>query len=271
MCAAVEKWRDGARIGHTHEPIDVTIELDGLGRQLSELPAGSRPAPESGPAREVRPDGSDGPVFVDESGRRSKKFRRAGWVVAVACACYAVMLGVAVIGGSSSAPWLQIPGLVDSGGAKKKADKVEIQPGPSESRSGSVEQGVPPVFPTATDSNGALIPGPSGSARAKTTGKPVAGKPGGTKPTKAPAGGGAAGGAGGAGTVGGTKPLPGTTATPGGGTVDQPGAAGGGTGEPPVSPTPTEPDPQPTPDPTTSAAEPPGSAGGQQPAAEGAR
>ena len=76
-CAySVENWREDARIGHTHEPNEVTVQLDGLGRQLAELPAGTR----------LPPDGSDGPVFVDESGRRSKKFRRLGWVLAIACA-----------------------------------------------------------------------------------------------------------------------------------------------------------------------------------------
>ncbi|MEK8143510.1 hypothetical protein NKH18_19675 [Streptomyces sp. M10(2022)] len=53
----MENWREGTRSGHTHEPNEVTIQLDGLGRQLSELDAG-----EPG-----RPENTDGPVFVDEA------------------------------------------------------------------------------------------------------------------------------------------------------------------------------------------------------------
>ncbi|MFD5350159.1 hypothetical protein ACFWJY_42050, partial [Streptomyces anulatus] len=93
----MDNWREGQRTGHTHEPNDATIQLDGLGRQLAELPG--EPAP---------PDGSDGPVFVDESGRRSKTYRRLGWVLASACVAYAVTLVLAVLGGNSSAPWLPL-------------------------------------------------------------------------------------------------------------------------------------------------------------------
>ncbi|MEU9090167.1 hypothetical protein [Streptomyces sp. NPDC048428] len=95
----METWREGARTGHTHEPNEVTIQLDGLGRQLSEL----IPEPSA-------PEGSDGPVFVDESGRRSKTLRRLGWVLAAICVGYAVTLVVALLGGNSSAPVLPLSG-----------------------------------------------------------------------------------------------------------------------------------------------------------------
>lgn len=99
MRTTVETWREGARAGHTHEPNEVTIQLDGIGRQLSEL----LPEP-------TAPEGSDGPVFVDESGRRGKTLRRFGWVLAAVCVCYAVTLVVAVLGGNSSAPFLPLSG-----------------------------------------------------------------------------------------------------------------------------------------------------------------
>lgn len=67
MPTPVENWREGARTGHTHEPNDVTVQLDGLGRQLSELTA------EPGV-----PEGSDGPVFVDESGRLQQDVQASG-------------------------------------------------------------------------------------------------------------------------------------------------------------------------------------------------
>ncbi|WP_098026485.1 hypothetical protein, partial [Streptomyces sp. st115] len=112
----MDNWREGKRTGHTHEPNDATIQLDGLGRQLAELPG--EPAP---------PDGSDGPVFVDESGRRGKTFRRLGWVLAAVCAAYAVTLVFAVLGGNSSAPWLPLSGPEE----KAKAEQVEELPEPS--------------------------------------------------------------------------------------------------------------------------------------------
>lgn len=116
MAAPVDNWRESKRTGHTHEPNDATIQLDGLGRQLTELPG------EPGP-----PDGSHGPVFVDESGRRSKAYRRLGWVLATVCAGYAVTLVLAVLGGNSSAPWLPLSGPKE----EAKAEQVEELPEPS--------------------------------------------------------------------------------------------------------------------------------------------
>ncbi|MFE1957010.1 hypothetical protein [Streptomyces sp. NPDC059479] len=225
MRSTVDKWQEDARTGHTHEPNDVTIELDGVGRQLSELPTGTHPAQESGPAREAGPELSDGPVFVDASGRRSKTFRRAGWIVAIACACYAVTLVVALIGGSSSAPWLQIPGLAD----EKKSDTVEIQPTPTTSLSVGATPGVPGVTtPSPTDSNGEFVPQPSESVTTDASGKPVPGTSASSKPPADPAGG-----------TGGTKPDP--EIPPG--TGGNPGGASGGTGGGPSTGTSPDPDP----------------------------
>ncbi|MFF1420594.1 hypothetical protein [Streptomyces sp. NPDC058280] len=236
-----------------HEPSDVTVELDGLGRQLSELPAGTRTAQESGPAREAGPEGSDRPVFVDASGRRSKKFRRAGWVVAIACACYAMTLVAALVGGNSSAPWLQIPGLAD----KKKPDTVEIQPAPTTSVSVSVTPGASAPTPTATDANGAVIPLPSDSATPGASGEPEPGTSVSAKPPKASPG------------AGGTKPDPGTSVDPGSDPGGDPGTTGGTGGEP------QQPDPpvdsgSPTADPSPSAELPSAQQGGRPMAVEGA-
>ncbi|MET7369833.1 hypothetical protein ABZS61_28985 [Streptomyces sp. NPDC005566] len=140
----MENWREGTRTGHTHEPNDVTVQLDGLGRQLSELPV--EPTP---------PDNTDGPVFVDESGRRSKTYRRLGWMLAAICAVYAVTLVVAVLGGNSSAPWLPL-----SGQEEKKSGEVEVRPAPSDG-TGSVA-GTPGPTPSSTASG----PGPSTGATA---------------------------------------------------------------------------------------------------------
>ncbi|MER5552765.1 hypothetical protein ABT001_13960 [Streptomyces sp. NPDC002793] len=128
----MENWRENTRLGHTHEPNEVTVQLDGLGRQLSELP--TRPGP---------PDPSDGPVFVDESGRRSKTYRRAGWVLATICAVYAVTLVVSVLGGNSSAPWLPL-----SGQEEKGSEEVEVRPAPGV----DVVQESPAALPSASAS-----------------------------------------------------------------------------------------------------------------------
>lgn len=150
----MDNWQEDALIGHTHEPNEITVQLDGLGRKLWDLPAA--PA-----VQEV----SDGPVFVDESGRRSKKFRRLGWVVVIACACYAVTLAVALIGGNSTAPLL--PGFGQS--EKEQTDKVEIQPAPSGSESATTSPGAIPGSPNPTDSTGAVVQ-PSGGPSSATTG-----------------------------------------------------------------------------------------------------
>ncbi|MGC5361939.1 hypothetical protein ACPXCE_09665 [Streptomyces sp. DT24] len=175
----------------------MTLQLD-VGRQLSQLPK----EPEAS-------EGSDGPVFVDESGRRSKTFRRLGWVLTIICACYAVTLVVSVLGGNSSAPWLPI-----SGQPEKKTAPVEVEPDPSLSS----DPASPGVTPSATLSTSSVSPStnPSGSSSAAHVPK----KPGGSGASSSvvvpPKGG----------TGGGTKPTPGASDT-----VSSPGVS-----TPPVEP-----------------------------------
>lgn len=76
--------------------------------------------------QEVR-GSADEPVFVDGSGRRRRTLRRLGWVLGVACACYAVVLAVSLAGGNSTAPWLPITGQADKG-----PDKVTVESEPDE-------------------------------------------------------------------------------------------------------------------------------------------
>ncbi|MFE7126085.1 hypothetical protein [Streptomyces sp. NPDC057617] len=216
-----------------HEPSDVTVELDGVGRQLSELPTGSHPAQEPGSAPEASPEISDGPVFVDASGRRGKTFRRAGWIVAIACACYAVTLLVALIGGNSTAPWLQIPGLADD----RQPETVEIQPTPKVSASAGESPATPGVSPSPTGSNGGTVPQPSESTTTDASGKPVPGMSLTTKPSADTAGG----------TGGDTEPDPGTSP----GTGGNPGTGTGGTGAEPPSETPPVDESPPATDPSS--------------------
>lgn len=215
----MDDWREGARTGHTHEPNDATIQLDGLGRQLAELCG--EPVP---------PDGSEGPVFVDESGRRSKTLRRLGWVLATVCAAYAVTLVLAVLGGNSSAPGLplsepaeearaeqveQLP-VPDEAAGDPSGDSPE--PGPGASGSAAAESGEPGGAPPSATS--VVVPaGPAGSPAASTS----------ADPSRTTGGGGAGGAA---------KPAPTTS-----------------TAEPPAGP-PSPPGPEPS-DPTTPPAETP--------------
>ncbi|MEU8508877.1 hypothetical protein AB0C40_30040 [Streptomyces brevispora] len=157
MRTTVETWREGAHAGHTHEPNEVTIQLDGLGRQLSEL----RPEPGA-------PEGSDGPVFVDESGRRSRTLRRFGWVIAAVCVCFAVTLVGAVLGGNSSAPFLPLSGHEEH----KKADEVQVSPAPGESTGAPVAPGATAGSSPSAPADGSSASVPDSSAAA---GSPAAG------------------------------------------------------------------------------------------------
>ncbi|MER6116691.1 hypothetical protein [Streptomyces sp. NPDC001743] len=147
----METWREGARSGHTHEPNEVTIQLDGLGRQLSEL------LPEPGV-----PEGSDGPVFVDESGRRSKTLRRLGWVLAALFVGYAVTLVIALLGGNSSAPFLPLSGQE----GHQKAEEVQTPATPVASPDAQVSPGATGVVETPSvtpQTGGRHVAVPSGA------------------------------------------------------------------------------------------------------------
>lgn len=150
MRTTVETWREGARTGHTHEPNEVTIQLDGLGRQLSEL----LPEPSA-------PEASDGPVFVDESGRRSKTLRRLGWVLAAICVGYAVTLVIALLGGDSMAPVLPLSGQEE----QQKAEEVRTPVTPVESPGAQVSPGATSdVLPSGTPGTGESAAGTGGAA-----------------------------------------------------------------------------------------------------------
>jgi hypothetical protein len=267
----VEKWRDDGQIGPVLEPIDVTVELDGPGRRLSEPSAGTSDQQDAGtgpeqdseagrgsdsegstdskgPMGSMGSDRSEGPVFVDASGRRSKKLRRIGWAVAVVCACYAATVVTALIGGNSSAPWLQIPGLAE----KKKADTVQIQPAATTSPSAAASKGQQAVFPSVTDSQ-RVTPRPSGSTAKGASGTPKPGTSGTVKsPTASTSPGGAAGGTNG----GASDPDTETSASTGTGT-DTGGDTAGNGGQPdPDTSAPESPSVEPSPDTSASDVEP---------------
>ncbi|MFF4898270.1 hypothetical protein [Streptomyces sp. NPDC001068] len=130
------------------------------------VPAGARrphPFPARNPDRaphpddvgqvRIRPTGapevSDAPVFVDESGRRSRRFRRIGTAVGLACAVYAVVIVVTLLSGSSDAPWLPVPGQNHD----RPAGRVDGPPRPARSSDSSGDDG--PVAGPAVSGDGA--------------------------------------------------------------------------------------------------------------------
>ncbi|MFJ2260903.1 hypothetical protein ACIOKD_21600 [Streptomyces sp. NPDC087844] len=99
------------------------------------------------------------PIFVDPSGRRAGRMRRMGWLVAAGCVCCAATLGVAIADGNSTAPWLQIPGVLGGSNQNRSVDEAR-QPerqesgaptadGPSSTAAGSAIR--PPSETTAAE------------------------------------------------------------------------------------------------------------------------
>ncbi|MFF4971840.1 hypothetical protein [Streptomyces sp. NPDC001083] len=162
---------------HTHDPHEVTVQLDGTGRRLEDGTAGrtgDAPDASGGP---VGADGSDAPVFVDASGRRSRRFRRLGILVGVACAVYAVVIVATLLSGNSEAPWLPVPGQEDD----PPAGQVHTSPLPTDSVKPSGASGGAPVASTAagggTGPTSDVAPTRAASGRATPSGTPAQSKP----------------------------------------------------------------------------------------------
>ncbi|MFE9925652.1 hypothetical protein ACFYQA_30035 [Streptomyces sp. NPDC005774] len=114
---------DAGTTEHTHDPHEVTIQLDAVrfgDGVLRATPGKHRIG--------AGPDVADGPVFVDESGRRSRLYRRIGLAVGLACAAYAIVIVATLLSGNSNAPWLPVPGQDQ----EQPAGKVETSPRPAE-------------------------------------------------------------------------------------------------------------------------------------------
>ncbi|GAB3181883.1 hypothetical protein [Streptomyces incanus] len=140
---------------HTHDPHEVTVQLDAV--QFGDGVLRATP----GKHRAGNPDVADGPVFVDESGRRSRLYRRIGLAVGLACAAYAIVIVATLLSGNSNAPWVPVPGQEE----EQPAGKVETSPRPAEpdASPGSGTDPAPGAEPTAGDadplpSSGAGLP-----------------------------------------------------------------------------------------------------------------
>ncbi|MDR6975876.1 hypothetical protein J2X68_002564 [Streptomyces sp. 3330] len=151
-------FTDAAPAEPLHDADELTVQL-----------AGIDPAAAAGASRS--PFGSQGapgtPVFVDESGRRSRRLRRLGVAVGVSCAVYALVIVATLVSGNSSAPWLPLPGQNDD----TPAGKVETSSVPAVSESPSGSDGAAPgaessdTAPTASSTGGATE-GPGATASA---------------------------------------------------------------------------------------------------------
>ncbi|MFE5212514.1 hypothetical protein [Streptomyces sp. NPDC056600] len=226
-------WESKDRAGHTHDPNEVTVQLDGVGREIEEeLEAVGPPNGAAGAG-----DAADGPVFVDESGRRSRRYRRIGIGVGVACAVYAVVIAATLLSGNSNAPWMPLPGREQGQGSG--ADSAVTGPLPAD-RAG--QSGAPARMPGG---------GPSGSAGTKGASPSAGGASGQPVDDRKAAGGDAEEEVRGSGD-GGTKPAPARpSAVPDPGPGDEPDPGPGPTAGPDPSPAASEP---PAPEPTESAA-----------------
>ncbi|MGW2769974.1 hypothetical protein [Streptomyces sp. NPDC001275] len=132
----------------THDPHEVTVQLDAV----SLRPGGTLGS--AGPAGKE----ADRPVFVDESGRRSRRFRRLGMAIGLACAVYAVVIVVTLLSGNAAAPWVPVPvpGADDQPASKvKESPRQSDATSPSPETSGSPEAATDPSAPTvpSTDVN----------------------------------------------------------------------------------------------------------------------
>ncbi|MFH9861990.1 hypothetical protein [Streptomyces sp. NPDC017202] len=126
---------DAGTAGAVDDPHEPTV-------QLAEISPASR---DGGPESQ---DGAGRPVFVDESGRRSRRLRRLGAAVGITCSVYALVIVATLVSGNSSAPWLPLPGQADD----TPAEQVETSSEPSATASPSGSAGAAPSA------------GPSGSA-----------------------------------------------------------------------------------------------------------
>lgn len=129
-----------------NDPDEVTVQLDSPHRATGKRGDG--------------PDASDAPVFVDESGRRGRTFRRIGITVGLACAAYAVVIVGTLLSGNAGAPWLPVPGQKDD----EPAGQVDTSGEPSSSVTPTPPGFAAPGLPGFTASGPASLPSGTGAA-----------------------------------------------------------------------------------------------------------
>ncbi|MEU9354456.1 hypothetical protein AB0D65_26630 [Streptomyces griseoloalbus] len=152
-----DPWQEpGESVAATHDPHEVTVQLDAV--QIGDGGVLRRSPGRAGAGQ----DAPGGPVFVDESGRRSRLYRRIGMAVGLACAGYAVVMVATLLSGNSDAPWMPVPGQ-----EQKPAGKVESTPQPAETD--AVPSSGTSLLPGGTPTTGTTTP-PTPGATAPATG-----------------------------------------------------------------------------------------------------
>ncbi|MFF3201104.1 hypothetical protein [Streptomyces sp. NPDC002962] len=168
--AFADTFTDAAPAEPLHDAHELTVQLAGFDPASTADASGRRPAAHGDPATPGTP------VFVDESGRRSRRLRRLGVAVGIACSVYALVIVATLVSGNSSAPWLPLPGQGDD----TPAGKVETSTVPSVSGSPS---GSDRAAPNAGSSNSV----PTASSMGGATDKPGAtASPGGIEASALP-------------------------------------------------------------------------------------
>ncbi len=221
---------------HTHDPHEVTVQLDAV-----QLGDGVIRRADSGHRKgKAGPEASDGPVFVDSSGRRSRLYRRLGILVGIACAVYAVVIVSTLLSGNSDAPWLPVPGQEEG----KPAGQVDTTPLPSESAQPSATGTATAPADDPSASTGVTTAPGSDTPAAGTSGATggATGQPGTSTGPESPAAGGTDPDPGGSAGTGRTDPDPGQSSS------EQPGSTGPSapTGDGDASTDPTAPSGNPT-------------------------
>ncbi|CAM5522401.1 Translation initiation factor IF-2 OS=Streptomyces pilosus OX=28893 GN=GCM10010280_62350 PE=4 SV=1 [Streptomyces pilosus] len=159
-----DPWQEepaGEPVAVTHDPHEVTVQLDAVQFGADGVLRRATAKPNVGQ------ECADGPVFVDESGRRSRRYRRIGMAVGLACAGYAAVIVATLVSGNSDAPWLPVPGQQQQ---EQPAGKVETspQPGETDATPGSGTSLLPGDSPTDSAEDlpepGASIPAPGTGA-----------------------------------------------------------------------------------------------------------
>ncbi|MEV1066359.1 hypothetical protein [Streptomyces sp. NPDC050263] len=156
--------------GKGNDPREVTVQLDPLKKGRADAADAA----------------SDVPVFVDESGRRSRTFRRIGILVGTACGAYAVVIVATLLSGNAGAPWLPVPvpGKADDKPAAGKVDDSETPEDSTTPRPGEPGEMLPGGAGITASTPGAVpgkpgvsaAPGASGSA-APSSGPSAAAQP----------------------------------------------------------------------------------------------
>ncbi|MFJ9025062.1 hypothetical protein ACIRPU_34600 [Streptomyces sp. NPDC102259] len=146
-----------------HDADELTVRLGGIDPVSAAGASGNRLDSQ---------EGAGTPVFVDESGRRSRRLRLLGVAVGVVCAVYALVIVGTLVSGNSSAPWLPLPGLGDD----TPVGQVETSSVPSASAS-----------PSGSDSAAPKTGSSDSAASVSSTGDGVTDAPGATASAGRPA------------------------------------------------------------------------------------